>query len=149
MGAIKAAIGDVLLTFMWVFSASTLGLFTTLIANAIGLHGHQLWPSLCITTSLVFFLVFVFTLIGDALGGASFNPTGTASFYAAGVGPDTLFSMALRFPAQVHSISISISPYQLLDLLCSLVFSACLITPLTVLFLTWTGFGCCGWSSGH
>ncbi|KAK9951732.1 hypothetical protein M0R45_007168 [Rubus argutus] len=100
MGAIKAAIGDVLLTFMWVFSASTLGLFTTLIANAIGLHGHQLWPSLCITTSLVFFLVFVFTLIGDALGGASFNPTGTASFYAAGVGPDTLFSMALRFPAQ-------------------------------------------------
>lgn len=129
MGAIKAAIGDVLLTFMWVFSASTLGLFTTLIANAIGLHGHQLWPSLCITTSLVFFLVFVFTLIGDALGGASFNPTGIASFYAAGVGPDTLFSMALRFPAQVHSISISISPYQhqyeyqLLDLLCSLVFS--------------------------
>ncbi|PNY14998.1 aquaporin sip1-2-like protein [Trifolium pratense] len=36
------------------------------------------------------------------MGGASFNPTGNASFYAAGLGSDTLFSMALRFPAQIH-----------------------------------------------
>ncbi|GAU47628.1 hypothetical protein TSUD_137590 [Trifolium subterraneum] len=34
------------------------------------------------------------------MGGASFNPTGNASFYAAGLGSDTLFSMAIRFPAQ-------------------------------------------------
>ncbi|KAM5550285.1 aquaporin SIP1-2 [Rosa sericea] len=100
MGAMKAALGDVLLTFMWVFCASTLGLMTSLIANAIGLQGPELWASFGITTCLVFVLVFVFTIIGDALGGASFNPTGTASFYAAGVGADTLFSMALRFPAQ-------------------------------------------------
>ncbi|KAF3441206.1 hypothetical protein FNV43_RR15119 [Rhamnella rubrinervis] len=99
MGAVKAAIGDTVLTFMWVFCASTLGVLTAFIANAVGVQG-LLWPSLLITTILVFVLVFIFTLIGDALGGASFNPTGTASFYAAGLGPDTLFSMALRFPAQ-------------------------------------------------
>ncbi|XP_059427754.1 aquaporin SIP1-2 [Corylus avellana] len=99
MGAIKAAIGDAVLTFMWVFSASTLGAATTVTARALGIEG-LVWPSVFITTVLVFVLVFVFTLIADALGGASFNPTGTASFYAAGLGPDTLFSMALRFPAQ-------------------------------------------------
>ncbi|XP_041026674.1 aquaporin SIP1-2-like [Juglans microcarpa x Juglans regia] len=99
MGAITAAIGDAVLTFLWVFSASSLGALTTVIATVLGVQG-LVWPSLFITTVLLFLLVFVFTLIGDALGGASFNPAGTASFYAAGLGSDTLFSMALRFPAQ-------------------------------------------------
>jgi aquaporin SIP len=99
MGAIKASIGDAVLTFMWVFSASTLGAVTSVIATYLGVQGLA-WASLLITTFLVFVLVFLFSSIGDALGGASFNPTGTASFYAAGLGPDTLFSMALRFPAQ-------------------------------------------------
>ncbi len=34
------------------------------------------------------------------MGGASFNPTATAALYAAGVVPDSLISMAFRFPAQ-------------------------------------------------
>ena len=100
MGAIKAAIGDAILTFMWVFVSSTMGAMTALIATALGVE-TLVWPSVLITTSIVFVLVFIFNLIGDALGGASFNPTTTASLYAAGHGPDTLFSMALRFPAQV------------------------------------------------
>lgn len=99
MGPIKAAAGDAVLTFLWISCASTLGLLTTLIATAVGVQALA-WPPLFITTSLVFVLVFVFTFIGDSLGGASFNPTGTASFYAAGLGSDNLFSMALRFPAQ-------------------------------------------------
>lgn len=100
MGAIKAAIGDAVLTFMWVFCSSTLGAVTTEIATAVGVQG-LFWPSLFITTLVFFLLILVFTLIGDALlGGASFNPTGNASFYAAGLGSDTLFSMALRLPAQ-------------------------------------------------
>ncbi|KAJ6761659.1 AQUAPORIN SIP1-1 [Salix koriyanagi] len=73
MAAIQAAFGDAVLTFMWVFVSSMFGLFTNLVVTALGLQ---------------------------TLGGASFNPTGTASFYAAGVGGDTLFSMALKFPAQ-------------------------------------------------
>lgn len=102
MGAIKAAVGDTVLTFLWISCASTLGLATSFIAIAVGVQDLP-WPPLFITTALVFVLVFVFTFLGDALGGASFNPTGTASFYAAGLGADTLLSMALRFPAQVTS----------------------------------------------
>ncbi|KAG5552166.1 hypothetical protein RHGRI_010307 [Rhododendron griersonianum] len=97
MGAIKAAVGDAVLTAMWVFSASTLGALTSVIASAIGVQGMA---ALFITTVLIFLLVTVFGVIGDALGGASFNPTGTAAFYAAGIGGDSLYSMALRFPAQ-------------------------------------------------
>ncbi|MQL85660.1 hypothetical protein Taro_018179 [Colocasia esculenta] len=97
--AVKAAAADAVLTFMWVFCASALGASTHYIASALGLLGVPA-ASILITTSLVAFLVFVFTFIGDVLGGASFNPTGTASFYAAGLGNDGLLSMALRFPAQ-------------------------------------------------
>lgn len=97
MGVIKSAIGDGVLTFMWVFCASSLGAATSVIAAYLGIKGMT---SLLITTSLIFVLLFVFGVIGDLLGGASFNPTGTAAFYAAGLGRDTLFSAAVRFPAQ-------------------------------------------------
>ncbi|CAL0310927.1 unnamed protein product [Lupinus luteus] len=98
--AIKAAIGDLVLTFMWVFSYSVLGIATNAITRAfdvqhVSYNGFP-YPSFFVTT----FLVFVFTIIGNVLGGASFNPTGTTSFYAVGLGSDTLFSMALRLPAQ-------------------------------------------------
>ena len=98
MGVIKSAIGDGVLTGMWVFCASTLGALTSAIASALGVQGTA---TLLITTVLVFLLVFAFGIIGDALGGASFNPTATAAFYAAGLSGDSLISMALRFPAQV------------------------------------------------
>ncbi|KAL2335091.1 hypothetical protein Fmac_016304 [Flemingia macrophylla] len=104
-GAIKAAIGDLVLTFLWVFFSSMLGLATNAITTALDLHGVTYngfdYPGAVIITSLIFILVTIFTFVGNALGGASFNPTGNASFYAAGVGSDTLLSMALRFPAQV------------------------------------------------
>ncbi|XP_059667456.1 aquaporin SIP1-2 [Cornus florida] len=97
MGVIKASIADGVLTFMWVFCASTIGAVTTVIAAALGVQGVA---SLFITTVIVFILVFIFSIIGEFLGGATFNPTATASFYAAGVGTDSLISMAFRFPAQ-------------------------------------------------
>ncbi|KAK4770142.1 hypothetical protein SAY87_030674 [Trapa incisa] len=101
MGAIKLAAADAVMTFTWIFFASTLGAATAVIASLIGLSQEVLpWASLAITTALVFVLVTVFEIIGNALGGASFNPTATASFYAAGIGSDDLLSMALRFPAQ-------------------------------------------------
>ena len=98
MAAIKAAIGDAILTSLWVFSASTIGLFTYLISTTLGIQGPL---TLIVTTSIVAFLVFFYTLVGQLLGGASFNPTGTAAFYAVGLGNDSLLSLALRFPAQV------------------------------------------------
>ncbi|KAL6997427.1 Aquaporin SIP1-2 [Sarracenia purpurea var. burkii] len=97
MGVIKPAIADAVLTGMWVFCASTLGVLTSLIASVLGVQGMA---TLLITTVLVFVLVFIFNIIGDALGGASFNPTATASFYAAGASADSLIAMAFRFPAQ-------------------------------------------------
>ena len=103
MGVIKAAIADGLLTFMWVFCASSLGVLTSLIAAALGVAKTQWLTSLFITTVLVFVFLFVFSIIGDALGGATFNPTATAAFHAVGLGgSNSLFSAALRFPAQVH-----------------------------------------------
>ncbi|XP_054807688.1 aquaporin SIP1-2-like [Prosopis cineraria] len=104
LGPIKAAIGDAVLTFMWVFCASTLGLATSAITASLGLQHLSFnglnYASIFVTTFLVFTLVFIFTIVGNVLGGATFNPTGTAAFYAVGLGSDTLFSMALRFPAQ-------------------------------------------------
>lgn len=106
MSGIKAAIGDAVLTFIWVFISSTTGLITSEIIKAFDLqymsyNGFD-YPNIIITTIIIFLTTFIFTIIGNALGGASFNPTGNASFYAAGLGSDTLFSMALRFPAQVR-----------------------------------------------
>ncbi|KAG5051049.1 hypothetical protein AAZX31_02G065900 [Glycine max] len=104
VSAIKAAIGDLVLTFLWVFFSSMLGLATNTITTALDLHHVSYngfdYPSAVIITSLIFILVTIFTFVGNALGGASFNPTANASSYAAGLGSDSLFSMALRFPAQ-------------------------------------------------
>ncbi|KAK4420944.1 Aquaporin SIP1-2 [Sesamum alatum] len=98
-GAIKAAIADGVLTFMWIFCASSLGAVTYIASSALGLAGGL--PSLLITTVMIFLLLFIFGIIGDLLGGATFNPTDTAAFYAAGAGgADSLISAALRFPAQ-------------------------------------------------
>ncbi|KHN00657.1 Aquaporin SIP1-1 [Glycine soja] len=109
VSAIKAAIGDLVLTFLWVFFSSMLGLATNTITTALDLHHVSYngfdYPSAVIITSLIFILVTIFTFVGNALGGASFNPTANASSYAAGLGSDSLFSMALRFPAQCRGFS--------------------------------------------
>jgi len=97
MGVVKAAIGDAVVTFMWVFCASPLGLATSIIASSLGVHGLA---EHLITASLIFVLLFIFGIIADAMGGASFNATGNVAFYAAGVGDDSLISAAIRFPAQ-------------------------------------------------
>lgn len=99
MGVVKAAIGDAVVTFMWIIVASTLGAATSIISNMIGVQGMA---SLAITTSLIFLMSFLFGWIADIFGGASFNATGTVAFYIAGVGgdDDTLMSTAVRFPAQ-------------------------------------------------
>ncbi|KAK1570719.1 hypothetical protein Q3G72_006198 [Acer saccharum] len=102
MGVIKATIRDALLTSMWVFSVPFLGVFTSIISTFLGV---QTIPppllALFITTNLVTILVLIISLIGNFLGGASFNPSTTLSFYVAGLRSDSsLLSMAVRFLAQ-------------------------------------------------
>lgn len=106
MGVLKAAIGDAIVTFMWIVCASTIGAATSIIANIIGVQG--IMASLLITTSLIFVMSVLFGWIADVFGGASFNATGTVAFYIAGVGgdDDTLMSTAVRFPAQVLIIRV-------------------------------------------
>lgn len=96
---IRATVADGVVTFMWVFCASTLRATTVFLSSSLGLQHLQL-VSLLITITLVSVLLTIFGAIGAAIGGASFNPTGTAAFYAAGLGADGLLSMAFRFPAQ-------------------------------------------------
>ncbi|URD84433.1 hypothetical protein MUK42_27779 [Musa troglodytarum] len=88
MGAIRAAAADGLITFLWVFCVSTVRAATSLVTAAVQIQGVAF--SLFVTTTLIFALVFVFGLITAAIGGASFNPTATAAFYAAGLGSGNL-----------------------------------------------------------
>ncbi|XP_078435762.1 small and basic intrinsic protein 1A [Wolffia australiana] len=97
--AVKGAAGDAVLTFFWVVCASTLGASTHAISTALDLHKFPMAP-IAITTTLIAFLVIAATLAGSVLGGAAFNPTAHAAFYAAGLADHSLLSMALRFPAQ-------------------------------------------------
>lgn len=99
MGVIKAAIGDGVLTFLWVLCSSSIGVSTYLIASSFGVVNEM--ASLFITTLVVFLIFLVFGFLGEALGGAGFNPTGNAAFYAAGLGDDSLLSAAIRCPAQL------------------------------------------------
>ncbi|KAK7404901.1 hypothetical protein VNO78_05945 [Psophocarpus tetragonolobus] len=100
MGVIKAAIGDAILTSMWVFIISTLRIVTTEVALFLGLEPYSL-AGIFISTILNSLYVLTISLIGRVLGGASFNPSSTVSFYAAGLRPDSsLVSMAMRFPFQ-------------------------------------------------
>ncbi|KAM3320524.1 aquaporin SIP1-2 [Capsicum chacoense] len=99
MGVIKAAIGDGVLTFLWVLCSTNIGVSTYLITSSFGVVSEV--GSLFITTLIVFLIFLVFGFLGDVLGGAGFNPTGNAAFYAAGLGDDSLLSAAVRCPAQV------------------------------------------------
>lgn len=102
MNAVRSALGDMVITFFWVILSATFGLQTAAIVSAAGFHGIT-WAPPLITTVVVFFSISVFTVIGNFLGGASFNPCGNAAFYTAGVSADSLFSLAIRSPAQVYT----------------------------------------------
>lgn len=100
MGVIKAAIGDAILTSIWVFIISTLRIVTTEVSLFLGLQPFSL-AGLFITTIFNTLYVLTISFIGRVLGGASFNPSTTVSFYTAGLRPDSsLTSMAIRFPFQ-------------------------------------------------
>lgn len=105
MGSIlKAAVADGLMTFVWVFFASTAGACTSVVATYFGVQA-DLYANLLITAFIIVLHIFIFDIVADILGGASFSLAGTLSFYAAGVGDDDLLSMAFRLPAQVYDFN--------------------------------------------
>ncbi|KAE8717856.1 Detected protein of confused Function [Hibiscus syriacus] len=100
MGLIKVAIGDALLTSMWVFSMPVMKIFTAKIATFLGVQALPL-AARFISTVLVSILVITFSAIGENFGGASFNPAASLTFHAAGLRKNASFlSMAVRFPVQ-------------------------------------------------
>ncbi|XP_027347918.1 aquaporin SIP1-1-like [Abrus precatorius] len=100
MGVTKVAIGDAILTSVWVFGLLVLRILAIKITAFVGLQFVSI-VNLFITPILNTCFVLTIRLIGRALGGASFNPSVTVSFYAAGLRPNSsLTSMAIRFPAQ-------------------------------------------------
>lgn len=103
MEPIKTAIGDAVLTFMWMFCAATLAPITAVISEHFKIQSVPV--VLGITVLLVAALILIFEPISAAMGNASFNAVNSAAFYAAGVGGDTLFTMAIRFPAQVSMVA--------------------------------------------
>ncbi|KAJ4752138.1 Aquaporin SIP1.1 [Rhynchospora pubera] len=100
MGIVKAVVGDAVVTFLWVLSVSTLGPTTVKVMSNLPPEAQVPAAQLGVSFVILATLLFTFTALCEAVGGASFNPTGLAAFYAAGLGNDGLFSMALRFPAQ-------------------------------------------------
>ncbi|GAU31895.1 hypothetical protein TSUD_270800 [Trifolium subterraneum] len=100
MGVIKSAIGDAILTSIFVFLISTLRLLSTKTSLFLNLEPISL-PGKFITTILNTIIILTISLIGRILGGASFNPSSTLSFYTLGLRPNSsLLSFAIRFPAQ-------------------------------------------------
>ncbi|KAF3792879.1 hypothetical protein EJ110_NYTH10664 [Nymphaea thermarum] len=97
MGMVKMAARDAAMTFLWVGCASTLRPLT---ANLFSYLQPRPPLALLLRTTIVFLLRYIFISIGKFLGGASFNPAITTTFYAAGLGRGSLFSLAIRFPAQ-------------------------------------------------
>ncbi|KAJ3672121.1 hypothetical protein LUZ60_006842 [Juncus effusus] len=95
---LTSVIADAVVTFLWVFSISSLGPVTVAILAALQLQGAA--AQLGVSLLVLAVLLFCFTALCDVAGGASFNPTGLAAFYTAGLGKDGIVSMALRFPAQ-------------------------------------------------
>ncbi|KAG6556140.1 hypothetical protein Mapa_002081 [Marchantia paleacea] len=92
---VKLAIFDGFLSFLWVFLTSCLGAGAHVIAKQLDYEGDRTG----IIVGEVVVLIFSFSLMGKALGGASWNPTAPVAFYAAGAGVDTLFTLAIRLPA--------------------------------------------------
>lgn len=79
---------------------ASLGAVSTALAPSLGLDGPGK-GKMYIVFALVSILIFVFSFLGQALGGASWNPTALVAFSYAGVSQDDLLTLGVRLPAQM------------------------------------------------
>lgn len=96
MGLAKLAVADAAITFLWVVYIAFMRPAAVLLAAALDLQGYE-FP---ITMGLLGLNIFLFSWLGGILGGAMWNPTAVLAFYSVGTSNDSLFSMAVRYPAQ-------------------------------------------------
>lgn len=91
----KLVIFDTFLSFLWVFCTSSMGAGAATVAKVLDYEGDRTG----IIVAEVVVLLLSFSIMGKALGGASWNPTSPVAFYAAGASKDSLFTLAIRLPA--------------------------------------------------
>jgi hypothetical protein len=112
MGVVKVAVTDAAISFLWALYIAFMRPVSAMLASSFSLlQGKEFY----IILALLALNIFVFSLLGRALGGAFWNPTALLAFYCVGTTKDSLFSLALRWPAQVkahplHHFPASFSP---------------------------------------
>ncbi|KAF4382667.1 hypothetical protein F8388_015495 [Cannabis sativa] len=100
MGVLKDAMGDAILTSMWIVSIPLTRVLISIFISYVGIQPNSL-SGLFTSTIATSLRLLTFNLFSRALGGANFNPSTATAFYAAGLKSDvSLISMATRFPAQ-------------------------------------------------
>ncbi|KAH7294674.1 hypothetical protein KP509_27G012800 [Ceratopteris richardii] len=97
MGLIKLAVADAAITFLWVVYIAFMRPAADMIVSAFNIPGHVFYVSM----GLLAINIFLFSSLGGALGGALWNPTAILAFYSMGASKDSLFSLAVRYPAQM------------------------------------------------
>jgi aquaporin SIP len=100
MGLARKAVADASITFLWVAAMASLGAVSSELAPVLGLDGPGK-GRMYLVFGLVSILIFSFSFLGQALGGASWNPTALVAFAYAGASKDDLFTLAVRMPAQM------------------------------------------------
>lgn len=96
MGLVKLAVADAAITFLWVVYVAFLRPMTELVVSTMHLQGYEFFVSM----GLLAVNIFLFSWLGGVLGGALWNPTPVLALYSMGVTNDSLFSIAVRYPAQ-------------------------------------------------
>lgn len=96
MGLVSLAVSDAAITFLWVIYIAFMRPATMVIASFFDLKGYE-FP---ITVGLLAVNIFLFGWLGPRMGGAMWNPTPVLAFYSMGKSNDSLFSLAVRLPAQ-------------------------------------------------
>eukprot|EP00249_Psilotum_nudum_P015602 c25420_g1_i1 orf=492-1202(-) len=96
MGLVKLVLADAAITFLWSSYVAAMGPAGAFIVSSLNLQGY----GLAVMVVLLAINVFLFGWLGACLGGAIWNPTPLVAFYSLGKSEDSLFTLAVRFPAQ-------------------------------------------------
>jgi hypothetical protein len=97
MGLVKIALADGAISFLWVLYVAMVKPMTIFLSTLLNLKGFEFG----IVIGLITLNVFFFGWLGGVLEGAMWNPSPLLAFYSIGASKDSLFTMAVRFPAQV------------------------------------------------
>jgi aquaporin SIP len=103
MGLVRLAVTDSAITFLWVIYIAFMRPAAVLIASLLELGPGK--HELLLVMALLGLNNFLFGWLGVAMGGALWNPAPLLAFYSVGASKDTLFTIAARYPAQVHPLN--------------------------------------------